>query len=66
LVHTIIGRLIRHIPDKHFPMIRYAGLFSNRWKSFEKIVVVQLKLSRFQVSAQPPAKKTAGQIEKET
>ena len=32
-VHTFIGRLIRHIPDKHFPMIRYAGLFSNRWKN---------------------------------
>jgi hypothetical protein len=31
-VHTFIGRLIRHIPDKHFPMIRYAGLFCNRWK----------------------------------
>ena len=31
-VHTFIGRLIRHIPDKHFRMIRYAGLFSNRWK----------------------------------
>lgn len=31
-VMTFIGRIIRHIPDKHFPMIRYAGLFSNRWK----------------------------------
>ncbi len=31
-VYTFIGRLIRHIPDKHFPMIRYVGLFSNRWK----------------------------------
>jgi len=31
-VYAFIGRLIRHIPDKHFPMIRYAGLFSNRWK----------------------------------
>jgi hypothetical protein len=30
-VHTFIDRLIRHIPDKHFPMIRYAGLFSNRF-----------------------------------
>jgi len=29
---SIIGRLIRHIPDKYFPMIRYAGLFANRWK----------------------------------
>jgi hypothetical protein len=31
-VHSFIGRLIRHIPDKYFPMIRYAGLFANRWK----------------------------------
>ena len=31
-VNTFIGRLIRHIPDKHFPMIRYCGIFSNRWK----------------------------------
>jgi hypothetical protein len=31
-VHTFIGRLIRHIPDKYLPMIRYAGLFANRWK----------------------------------
>jgi len=32
-VHTFIGRLIRHIPDKCFPMIRHAGLFANRWRS---------------------------------
>ncbi len=32
-VNTFIGRLIRHIPDKYFPMIRYCGLFCNRWKS---------------------------------
>jgi Putative transposase/Transposase zinc-binding domain len=31
-VYTFIGRLIRHIPDKYFPMIRYSGLFCNRWK----------------------------------
>lgn len=31
-VNTFIGRLIRHIPDKYIPMIRYCGLFSNRWK----------------------------------
>jgi hypothetical protein len=30
-VQTFIARLIRHIPDKHFPMIRYASLFSNRF-----------------------------------
>jgi hypothetical protein len=31
-INTFIGRLIRHIPDKYFPMIRYCGIFSNRWK----------------------------------
>jgi len=31
-VNTFVGRLIRHIPDKYFPMVRYAGIFSNRWK----------------------------------
>jgi hypothetical protein len=31
-VLTFIGRLVRHIPDKSFPMIRHAGLFANRWK----------------------------------
>ena len=31
-VHSFIGRLIRHIPDKYLPMIRYAGLFAKRWK----------------------------------
>jgi hypothetical protein len=29
--YAFIGRLIRHIADKHLPIIRYAGLFSNRW-----------------------------------
>ena len=33
-VNTFIGRLIRHIPDKNFPMIRYSGIFSNRWKGY--------------------------------
>lgn len=32
-IHTFIQRLIRHVPDKHFSMIRYAGLFGNRWKA---------------------------------
>ena len=32
-VNAFIGRLIRHIPDKHFPMIRHAGLFANRHKA---------------------------------
>jgi hypothetical protein len=31
-VMTFIARLIHHIPDKHFPMIRHAGLFAGRWK----------------------------------
>jgi hypothetical protein len=32
-VLAFIGRLIRHIPDKGFKMVRHAGLFAPRWKS---------------------------------
>ena len=32
-IHTFIGRLIRQIPDKYLPMIRYAGLFANRMQN---------------------------------
>jgi hypothetical protein len=32
-VLAFLGRLIRHIPDKHFKMIRYAGIFAPRWKA---------------------------------
>lgn len=39
-VNTFIGSLIRHIPDKYFPMIRHAGLFCNRWK---KMYVTQAR-----------------------
>jgi hypothetical protein len=31
-VLAFLGRLIRHIPDKHFKMVRYAGLFATRWR----------------------------------
>jgi len=31
-VLAFLGRLIRHIPDKHFKMVRYAGLFAPRWR----------------------------------
>jgi hypothetical protein len=32
-VHTFLERFIRHIPDRHFPMVRHAGLFAPRWKA---------------------------------
>ncbi len=32
-VLAFIGRLIRHVPDKHFKMVRHSGLFAPRWKS---------------------------------
>jgi hypothetical protein len=32
-VLDFIGRLIRHIPDKHFKMVRYGGLFATRWRA---------------------------------
>ena len=31
-VLAFLGRLIRHIPDKHFKMVRYAGIFATRWR----------------------------------
>lgn len=31
-VLAFIGRLIRHVPDKHFKMVRHAGIFAPRWK----------------------------------
>ena len=35
-VYTFIGRLIRHIPDKHFPMIRYTGINPLQWPNCDK------------------------------
>jgi Putative transposase/Transposase zinc-binding domain len=32
-VLAFIGRLIRHVPDKHFKMVRYSGLFAPRWQA---------------------------------
>ena len=32
-VLAFIRRLVRHIPDKHFNMVRYSGLFATRWRS---------------------------------
>lgn len=29
---AFLGRLIRHIPDKHFKTVRYAGIFATRWR----------------------------------
>ena len=31
-VLAFLGRLLRHVPDKGFKMVRYAGLFAPRWK----------------------------------
>jgi hypothetical protein len=32
-VYTFLGRLIRHIHDKYFRVIRYAGIYSTRTKT---------------------------------
>jgi hypothetical protein len=39
-VMEFIGKLVRHIPDKHHRMIRYSGLFANRTKK-EKLALVR-------------------------
>ena len=38
-VDAFIGRLIRHIPDKQFKMIRHYGLYSRRIKTLMKEIV---------------------------
>ncbi|WP_459796887.1 transposase, partial [Alkalibacterium sp. m-11] len=39
-----IGRLVRHIPDEQFKMVRHYGLYSRRIKTLMKIVVKQFQL----------------------
>lgn len=41
-VFDFIGKLIRHIPNKHHRMIRYSGLFANRVKTHYLAVVKSL------------------------
>lgn len=53
-VHTFIARLIRHIPDKHFPMIRYYGLFANRWRG-QYLAQARAALNQPDPDATPPA-----------
>jgi len=38
-VEEFIARLIRHIPDKHFRQIRYAGIFASRVKTSSTAIV---------------------------
>lgn len=32
-VLAFIGRLLRHVPDRGFKMVRYSGLFATRWRA---------------------------------
>lgn len=41
-VEEFIARLIRHIPDKHFRQIRYAGIFASRVKSTSTAIAGKL------------------------
>jgi hypothetical protein len=41
-VFDFIGKLVRHIPDKHHRMIRYSGIFANRVKSTSLLIVKTL------------------------
>lgn len=52
-VETFIGRLIRHIPDEQFKMIRHYGLYSRRIKTLMTKVVAafQKEMKRLLVNA---------------
>ena len=52
-VQAFIGRLIRHVPDKHFKMVCYAGLFATRWR--EHYLAYARQLLELPPPAPPPA-----------
>jgi hypothetical protein len=58
-VLAFLGRLIRHIPDKHFKMIRYAGLFATRWKA---LYLEQARAALGQKSPVAPAEAPASML----
>jgi hypothetical protein len=49
-VEAFIGRLIRHIHDKHYRAVRYAGIYSNRTRK------VDMATARQALSQQAPSK----------
>ena len=58
--HEFIKRLIIHIPQKHFNMLRYYGLYSKKHKFQDKLLHL---LSRSQVKAKKFFKRWAFRIE---
>jgi len=52
-VDAFIGRLIRHIPDKQFKMIRHYGLYSRRIKTLMKgiVTIYQESIKKLLVNA---------------
>lgn len=49
-VEEFISRLIRHIPEKHFRMIRYYGLYSNRMKTFYTAILANNIIDLFGIA----------------
>jgi hypothetical protein len=54
-VSEFIGKLIRHIPDKHHRMIRYSGLFASRCKNTYLQLIHSLLSSGKQFLFIPPS-----------
>ena len=49
-VEEFISRLIRHIPEKHFRMIRYSGLYANRMKTFYTALLANIIIDLFGIA----------------
>jgi hypothetical protein len=64
-VRAFLRRLLRHIPDKHFKMVRYAGLFAPRWKKgyLEKARAVLAHEAAASTSPTPTPTPSAGALE---
>jgi hypothetical protein len=56
-VLAFIGRLVRHIPDKGFKMVRYSGLFATRWRS-QYLAQARCALGQNSMSETAPAPAT--------
>lgn len=66
-VEEFIGRLIRHIPEKHFRMIRYYGIYANRVKN-ELRPLLLLQITALYTIAKlifEPRRKTWRQLKRE-
>ena len=56
LVHEFISAIIQHVPDKHFRLVRYYGIFA-RTKIRKCRIVLKQSVIENKITLQPPPKR---------